>query len=879
MTSPAAGRTHAAAPPGSEVIRPGGTRPLRVLVVTTVHTPLDARIHHRQIRALLAAGAEVAYAAPWTATRTPRTAAAPGVRCIDLPRAVGRRRLDALLAARRLVRRAGDRADLVLLHDPELLLAVLGRLPRLPPVVLDVHEDLPASLTDRRWLPARLRPLAVRTARWLEATAAHRLAGLLLAEDSYRARLPGPHPVVPNLPWLPSHPPPAGRDRRVVYVGRLSTGRGAMDLLALARRLAAAETGQEPIHLDLVGPADAEVVDAVQTAHDAGEVTWHGFLPNDQALALVEGAIAGLAPLHDLDNYRGSMPTKVVEYLAHGVPAIVTPLPEAAALVRAGDAGVVVDFEDPEALTAAVLALASEPGRAAELGARGRAYVAEHRSWDVHGPAFVAHLRDLAATAPPSTGGRGRWWRRRPRVRRAGRSSSLLVLLALTAMAWTGLSQPAGAAEPCPPPLPGVVAALPDGARTVALTIDDGPHPVQTPRMLEVLAEQDVRATFFVIGRNVRDHPELARRIVEEGHLLANHTFSHPRRPDHMDALPVSERVREIDRATRVIEEATGVTPCFYRSPQGFHRSPETIALAHERRMTVSHWTISSMDTLQPAEEDEDAITELVERVTVPLREGGILLFHDGGGAPKPNSAPAVSRTIDAYRAAGFRFVDPAGRPIPGVDPELVHLCPAGIRLALPFADVALDSPHRHAIACATQQDVLSGRTAGVFSPHEPITRGQAASMLDRFLQRTDGVDSAAESMGTEDPASSETIAFADVDPGNVHAPAIERMATAGLLTGRADGTFQPATAVRRDQLASMLAAVLAQVQGPSDAPATTGFVDVPMDHPHARGIAIMSSIGIATGRGDDRFDPELPVSRAQAAALLVRLDAWLAQR
>lgn len=366
---------------------------LRVLVVTVVHTPLDARIHHRQIRALVDAGVEVTYAAPWEATGTDPSALVDGVTTLDLPRAVGRRRLPALRAARRLLRSVSPRThDLVLLHDPELVVATVG-LRRLPPVVLDVHEDLVGSLPDRSWVPGALRPVAARFARALEAWAERRFH-LLLAETAYRQRFSRSHPVVPNLPWLPAGDvPPAGSADRIVYVGRVSRFRGALDLVDVARRLHAVGGP----HLHVAGAADADVRDALSAANGRGELTWHDYLPNDEALDLVRGAVAGLSLLHDVPNYRHSMPTKVVEYLSLGVPAVTTPLPLAKSLVEDTGAGVVVAFGDVDATVAAVLGLAADRDRAAAIGAAGREHVAEHLVWDVAAEDFVGHLRRWAA--------------------------------------------------------------------------------------------------------------------------------------------------------------------------------------------------------------------------------------------------------------------------------------------------------------------------------------------------------------------------------------------------------------------------------------------------------------------------------------------------
>jgi glycosyltransferase involved in cell wall biosynthesis len=366
--------------------------PPRILVMTVVHVPLDARIHHRQIRSLVAAGFEVTYAAPWSATGTDPTAAVDGVRAIELPRATGRRRGAALAAARRTIRQIGGGFDLILVHDPELALAFVAQRGRLPPVVLDVHEDLAASLPDRPWVPSALRPVLGRVARLLERWTEAKLH-LILAETGYLHRFSRNHLVVPNLPWLADEPPPAGSTDRVVHLGRLSVGRGVHELLLLGQQLADAGGPR----LELVGPADAEVRDDVAAAHARGWVVWHGFVPNERALDLVQGSVAGVALLHDLPNYRVSLPTKIVEYLAHGVPAIVTPLPESRRLIEASGAGFVVPFGDVGAAAAAVAALVEDAGLRDRMGAAGRAYVADEYSWNASAPRFVEHLEQLIA--------------------------------------------------------------------------------------------------------------------------------------------------------------------------------------------------------------------------------------------------------------------------------------------------------------------------------------------------------------------------------------------------------------------------------------------------------------------------------------------------
>ncbi len=359
---------------------------MHILVVTTVHVPTDARILHRQVRALLDAGHRVTVAGPWRATgaRPP-----DDVGAIELPRAAGRRRLAALLAARKLLAAASRDVDLVVIHDPELLMAVgLTRLRA--PVVWDVHEDLGSSLGDKRWLPGPLVGLARSGVAVVERWAERRVH-LLLAEDAYAQRFERAHPVAHNVPWecplVPRSP-----ERRAVYVGRVSAGRGAHELIEVGRLLQ-----PHGIGLVVVGPADREVREDIVQADRDGVLSWRGYLPNPEALALLEGASVGLSLLRDQPNYRHSMPTKVLEYMERGLPVVTTPLPLSRRVVEVGRCGAVVPFGDAAAAAEAVRVLCDDPKAQQEQAVRARAAAVERYTWQHEAPAFVRQLEQWAA--------------------------------------------------------------------------------------------------------------------------------------------------------------------------------------------------------------------------------------------------------------------------------------------------------------------------------------------------------------------------------------------------------------------------------------------------------------------------------------------------
>jgi glycosyltransferase involved in cell wall biosynthesis len=278
-------------------------------------------------------------------------------------------------------------ADILVVHDPELLLVLPPKSSR-PPAVWDVHEDTAAALTTKAWLPRFLRPVAAGGVIAAEHFAERRLH-LILAEAGYNERFEGTHPVVPNTTYVPDMAAQPSGPRRVIYVGHISPDRGSAEMTQLGRLLA-----PHGIRVELVGPADSQAQDHIRAAGPA--VNWHGFVPNEQALALADGALAGLSLLRDEANFRHSMPTKVIEYMARGLPVITTPLPLAVDLVQSADCGFVVPFNDPRAAADAVLKLDADPDLRVTMGARGHEAARRDLGWPKYAKEFVTQLEQWA---------------------------------------------------------------------------------------------------------------------------------------------------------------------------------------------------------------------------------------------------------------------------------------------------------------------------------------------------------------------------------------------------------------------------------------------------------------------------------------------------
>ncbi|MFJ3903731.1 polysaccharide deacetylase family protein [Streptomyces sp. NPDC090025] len=161
------------------------------------------------------------------------------------------------------------------------------------------------------------------------------------------------------------------------------------------------------------------------------------------------------------------------------------------------------------------------------------------------------------------------------------------------------------------------------GGKAVNITIDDGPDPRWTPRILEILKENDVKAVFCMVGPNAKQHPDLVKRIVAEGHRLCDHTVTHD---TGMDKKPVAYQRQQIMDAKRMIEEASGGAKVeYYRAPGGAF-TPASRKLAAEAGMRPLGWNVDTKDFERPG------AAAIVSTVKNELSNGPTILFHDGGG-------------------------------------------------------------------------------------------------------------------------------------------------------------------------------------------------------------------------------------------------------
>jgi peptidoglycan/xylan/chitin deacetylase (PgdA/CDA1 family) len=188
------------------------------------------------------------------------------------------------------------------------------------------------------------------------------------------------------------------------------------------------------------------------------------------------------------------------------------------------------------------------------------------------------------------------------------------------------------------------------GAKQLALTYDDGPNDPHTFRLLEVLARHNVHATFFLIGRYVQQRPDIVRDLVQAGHVVGNHTFTHPL----LTFKGAAEVRRELTDCRKAIEDAIGEHSNLFRPPFGGRR-PAVMRIARELALEPVMWNVTGYDWNAPP-------AAVIERkVSSQIRGGDVILLHDGGhkrmGADRSQTVLVTDRIIERYKSESREFL------------------------------------------------------------------------------------------------------------------------------------------------------------------------------------------------------------------------------
>jgi peptidoglycan-N-acetylglucosamine deacetylase len=181
--------------------------------------------------------------------------------------------------------------------------------------------------------------------------------------------------------------------------------------------------------------------------------------------------------------------------------------------------------------------------------------------------------------------------------------------------------------------------------KVIALTIDDGPWPKTTLQMLDILKQNDVKATFFWVGQALQANPEIGKKVVAQGHAIGNHTWHH-----WYKKMDTATAKSEIERTSELIYKTTGVKTSLFRPPGGFLNNG-LATYAKSQKQSVVMWSLTSADTDPRAKPQA-----FVNNVLKGAKPGAIVLMHDGGG-DRYRTVQALPQIISGLKQQGYRFV------------------------------------------------------------------------------------------------------------------------------------------------------------------------------------------------------------------------------
>ncbi|MBE4909724.1 polysaccharide deacetylase family protein [Bacillus luteolus] len=194
-----------------------------------------------------------------------------------------------------------------------------------------------------------------------------------------------------------------------------------------------------------------------------------------------------------------------------------------------------------------------------------------------------------------------------------------------------------------------IVLSGPSTEKRVALTFDDGPDPRFTGQVLDVLNQYNVDATFFVMGARAETYPDLVKRMINEEHIVGNHTYWHP---NLVDQASVAALEREVNQTEEILENLIGYRTKLFRAPYGFLYN-ELVEKLRDMNYTVVGWSVDSLDW------QEEPPTVIANTVTSQVQPGSIILMHDGGewDANRTPTIQALQQIIPTLKEQGYEFV------------------------------------------------------------------------------------------------------------------------------------------------------------------------------------------------------------------------------
>lgn len=351
----------------------------KVAHLTSVHRASDTRIAHRECRTLVEEGYDVVLIAPGSGKGLP-----VGVRFhrLDAPS----NRLERMTRTVWQVFRAAlcERADVYHFHDPELLGVGLALRLWGARVIFDVHEDLANDIADKNWIPRVLRPPIAAGVVALLRSVHSCFNAVVTATPGIAERLPAKNTVViRNYPRIEELALPCGgtfdqRPRKAVYLGSITELRGIIEMV----QALSCPSMPSDVRLALAGDFESKSLEArVKAMPGWNRIDFAGWCDRAAVTRVLADARVGLLTLQPAKNFTDSLPVKLFEYMAAGLPVIISDTIKCSSIVREHECGLVVDPRDPEAIAGAIASLMDNPALAEAMGERGRRIALQRYQW------------------------------------------------------------------------------------------------------------------------------------------------------------------------------------------------------------------------------------------------------------------------------------------------------------------------------------------------------------------------------------------------------------------------------------------------------------------------------------------------------------------
>lgn len=361
-----------------------------VMLANAGHKPLDTRIFHKEARSLTAAGFQVTLIIPHSENFKREGV---DVHAVPLPK---RGWEQLILCPWRIFRTAlkEPRSSVFHIQDSELLVAGIALRCSGRKVIYDAHEDTPLQIDYQHWIPALVKPFYKLFYRLLERIAGWCFDAIIVAEPVIAKYFPSSKvALIRNFPRLDSFKDPVNyesRDGSLVYVGLLSKPRGLLEMLE-GHRIAT-----EKINIPFILGGKFAPPSLEKEMMGKYKAEYRSWLPYESMIKTLYTSSIGIIVPHPIERYKTNYPVKLFEYMAAGMPVIVSSEGESASFVREADCGIFVDPLDPQQIADAIVNLASNKLRAAEMGARGRSMIFDTYNWEAEALKLVGLHQKIA---------------------------------------------------------------------------------------------------------------------------------------------------------------------------------------------------------------------------------------------------------------------------------------------------------------------------------------------------------------------------------------------------------------------------------------------------------------------------------------------------